>query len=184
MRTVCCSSQPAPSSLPVPPTHPPLHFAPCPQRPQPPPPQAEDDAEIYETYTPARVFEGTPHPDVIVETASLASIKPPEAKYNHNLQVSASSGRDAAGRGDAVCGYPRLPRLMLAPVPRITPPQDIVAQPAISNAQLETVIYANQRFQQRLPDGSRAGFFLVRCVRCAAFVVVDGRMRQRHGCAE
>jgi hypothetical protein len=37
-----------------------------------------------------------------------------------------------------------------------------VSSAAISNAQLETIIYAYQRFEQRLPDGARAGFFLVR----------------------
>jgi hypothetical protein len=36
-----------------------------------------------------------------------------------------------------------------------------VAAASISNAQLETVVYANQRFAQRLPGGARAGFFLV-----------------------
>lgn len=40
--------------------------------------------------------------------------------------------------------------------------QDIVNNGAISNAQLETVVYANQRFNQRLPGNARAGFFLVR----------------------
>ena len=45
--------------------------------------------------------------------------------------------------------------------------QDIVDSGAISNAQLETVVYANQRFQQRQPDGARAGFFLVRRARHA-----------------
>lgn len=51
------------------------------------PSQADEDEEIYETYTPARLAEGKPHPDVIVETASLASVKPPAVTYEHHLQV-------------------------------------------------------------------------------------------------
>ncbi len=39
--------------------------------------------------------------------------------------------------------------------------QGNIARCELSSAQLETVIYANQRFQApRLPDGSRPGFFL------------------------
>ena len=38
---------------------------------------------------------------------------------------------------------------------------DLVAARALSDAQLETVVYASMRFEgARLPDGSRAGFFL------------------------
>ncbi|GFR48197.1 hypothetical protein Agub_g10014, partial [Astrephomene gubernaculifera] len=89
--------------------------------------EAEDEAgadeDIYEQYKPAKVEEGLPHPDPIVETASLASVKPPDISYQHHLQAN-------------------------------------VAANQLSNAQLETVLYAFQRFNQRLPDGSRAGFFL------------------------
>lgn len=55
--------------------------------------QAEDTAEVYEAYMPAHVREGRPHPDVIVETASLASVQPPAVTYQHHLQV----GRCSAG---------------------------------------------------------------------------------------
>ncbi|KAK9815308.1 hypothetical protein WJX72_001386 [[Myrmecia] bisecta] len=84
--------------------------------------------DIYETYRPAKLKEGLPHPDPIVETASLASMEPPEVKYRHHLQ-------------------------------------DCVAAGHISDAQLETIVYANQRFNNRLPVGAgqtapRAGFFL------------------------
>jgi hypothetical protein len=50
----------------------------------------------------------------------------------------------------------------LDPLPPRPRPQDIVADALISNAQLETVVYANQRFGHRLLGGARAGFFLVR----------------------
>ncbi|KAG2496515.1 hypothetical protein HYH03_005339 [Edaphochlamys debaryana] len=89
--------------------------------------EAEDELgaaeDIYEQYTPAKVTEGLPHPDPIVETASLASVAPPDITYQHHLQ-------------------------------------DNVAGGSLSNAQLETVLYAFQRFQQQLPDGARAGFFM------------------------
>ena len=36
---------------------------------------------------PARVDEGNPHPDPIVETASLSKVLPPLATYKHHLKV-------------------------------------------------------------------------------------------------
>ncbi len=50
-------------------------------------PQEDDGNDIYATYRPAKVKEGTEHPDAIVETASLASVVPPEISYQHHLQV-------------------------------------------------------------------------------------------------
>ena len=35
----------------------------------------------------AAMVKGQPHPDDIVETASLASVKPPKPTYQHHLQV-------------------------------------------------------------------------------------------------
>ncbi|GLC46902.1 hypothetical protein PLESTB_001282200 [Pleodorina starrii] len=83
----------------------------------------EGQVEIYEQYRPVKVTEGPPHPDPIVETASLASVTPPDISYKHHLQ-------------------------------------DNLERSELSNAQLETVLYAFQRFERRLPDGARAGFFL------------------------
>ncbi|GIL64960.1 hypothetical protein Vafri_18816 [Volvox africanus] len=85
--------------------------------------EGEGHVEIYEQYRPAKVTEGPPHPDAIVETASLASVTPPGITYKHHLQENLERNE-------------------------------------LSNAQLETVLYAFQRFQTRLPDGNRAGFFL------------------------
>eukprot|EP00877_Chromochloris_zofingiensis_P004683 jgi/Chrzof1/14215/Cz08g29230.t1 len=83
-----------------------------------------DDEEIYEKYRPARVTEGDDHPDIIVETASLASVQPPQPAYKHHLQ-------------------------------------SLLKSKALSNAQIETVIYAMMRFNgPRLRNGARAGFFL------------------------
>ena len=42
--------------------------------------------------------------------------------------------------------------------PHLTP--EIVTEGRLSDVQLERVIYAGQRHEQRLPDGSRAGFFV------------------------
>lgn len=74
-------------------------------------------------YSPGLVAIGNAHPDVVDESATLASIKQPECKYKLGL-----------------------------------PPEVICRR--LSNLQLETVSMASQRFEQFLPDGSRAGFFL------------------------
>lgn len=47
----------------------------------------EETSELYSNYRPARLTDGCPHPDPIVETASLAGVSPPEPKYQHHLQV-------------------------------------------------------------------------------------------------
>ena len=47
--------------------------------------------DIYRPYIlcrPAKLTEGQPHPDVIMESALLAAVSPPDIKYNHHLQVS------------------------------------------------------------------------------------------------
>jgi len=48
----------------------------------------EENSELYSNYRPARLVDGRPHPDPIVETASLAGVSPPEPKYQHHLQVT------------------------------------------------------------------------------------------------
>ena len=40
------------------------------------------------SYQPVHVLEGVAHPDHVVETSSLANVKPPEIRFKHNLQVS------------------------------------------------------------------------------------------------
>ena len=54
---------------------------------------------------PLKVKEGQPHPDLIVETASLAAIEPPDPHYRHHLQVQLSMLKTccAGGRGQDVC---------------------------------------------------------------------------------
>ena len=39
---------------------------------------------------PAKVNEGVPHPDEIVESALLAHVSPPDISYKHHLKVRAS----------------------------------------------------------------------------------------------
>ena len=67
---------------------------------------------------PARVTEGQPHPDPIVETACLANVLPPAPTYRHHIS-------------------------------------SCVAKAQLSSAQIETIIYANQRFElPPLPDSA------------------------------
>lgn len=51
----------------------------------------EENSELYANYRPARLVGGHPHPDPIVETASLAGVSPPEPSYEHHLQVHLDS---------------------------------------------------------------------------------------------
>ncbi|KAK3282320.1 hypothetical protein CYMTET_9945 [Cymbomonas tetramitiformis] len=80
--------------------------------------------EVLQQYQPAKLKDGLPHPDPVIESSSLASIEPPDIWYHHHLQ-------------------------------------DIVAAGTLSGLQLESVVYAFQRFEgQQLPGNQRAGFFL------------------------
>src|ERR1051326_823761 len=91
--------------------------------------EPDDDPEelngnLFVPYVPAKLKGGKPHPAVIVESASMAAVTPPDITYRPHLA-----------------------------------PQ-IISNGLLSDIQLERVIYAGQRHEQRLPDGSRAGFFV------------------------
>ncbi len=93
------------------------------------PTEPDDDPEepsgnLFVAYVPAKLTGGRPHPAVIVESASMAAVTPPDITYR----------------------------------PHLAP--EIVSEGRLSDIQLERVIYAGQRHEQRLPDGSRAGFFV------------------------
>lgn len=93
------------------------------------PNEPEDDPEepngnLFVPYVPAKLTGGKPHPAVIVESASMAAVTPPDITYR----------------------------------PHLAP--EIISQGLLSDVQLERVIYAGQRHEQRLPDRSRAGFFV------------------------
>lgn len=88
------------------------------------PDDSEPSGNLFVPYVPAKLKGGRPHPAVIVESASMAAVVPPELTYR----------------------------------PHLTP--EIVSEGRLSDIQLERVIYAGQRHEQRLPDGSRAGFFV------------------------
>jgi hypothetical protein len=47
--------------------------------------------------SPAKVKEGKPHPDPIVESATLASVVPPDITYTHHLQVTAGVFLEVSG---------------------------------------------------------------------------------------
>jgi hypothetical protein len=84
----------------------------------------EPGGSLFVPYFPAKLTGGKPHPAVIVESASMAAVTPPDITYRPNLA------------------------------------SEIVSEGLLSDIQLERVIYAGQRHEQRLPDGSRAGFFV------------------------
>jgi diguanylate cyclase (GGDEF)-like protein len=75
-------------------------------------------------YRPSKLKAGKPHPAHIVESASMASVEPPDITYTPNL------------------------------------PKSTIEDGKISNVQLETIVYAGQSFEKRLPDGKRAGYYI------------------------
>lgn len=96
--------------------------------------------------------EGRAHPDVIVESALLACVSPPDITYEHHLQVR----HPLHGLFKCVCdATPSMHSFLIASsylhcgqkhgVDRF-PVQDIVEEGLISDAQLEAVVYANMRF--------------------------------------
>jgi hypothetical protein len=84
----------------------------------------EPSGNLFVPYVPAKLRGGRPHPAVIVESASMAAVTPPDITYK----------------------------------PHLAP--ETISEGRLSDIQLERVIYAGQRHEQRLPDGSRAGFFV------------------------
>ena len=86
-------------------------------------------------YKPSKLAYGEPHPDAVVETASLSAVEPPDITYE-------------------LAAY-----------------EELVGKTALSALQLEAVVYACQRHELTLPDGSRAGFF-----------IGDGAVRRLGGC--
>jgi predicted RNA methylase len=84
----------------------------------------ESAAAVFVPYVSAKLQGGIQHPSIIVESASMASVTPPNITYR-----------------------PRLPL-------------EIITEGKLSDIQLERVIYAGQRHEQRLPDGARGGFFV------------------------
>ncbi|CAM9150539.1 unnamed protein product, partial [Discosporangium mesarthrocarpum] len=78
---------------------------------------------IFNAYKPAKVKEGGPHPDPVVENAILSGVQPPDVTYRHHL-----------------------------------PPETVEN---LSCVQMESVIYAGQKFEQgRLEKGHRRGFLV------------------------
>ena len=87
---------------------------------------------LGQEYEPLHFQLGQPHPDAVVETTSLSFADLPRITYNLSI-----------------------PRAVLKPA---TP--DNPHGGALSRLQLETVAYACQQHELRLPDGARRGFFL------------------------
>lgn len=102
-------------------------FAPKPEERSPDDEDDGEEGEVADTfldYAPSKLPYGEPHPDAVVETASLAAVEPPDVTYE--LAAHAS----------------------------------LVGRRVLSALQLEAVVYACQRHEQRLPDGARGGFFI------------------------
>jgi predicted RNA methylase len=114
---------------------------------------AKDDgaqavSSVFVPYVPAKLRGGVPHPSTIVESASMASVTPPNVTYR-----------------------PRLPI-------------EVIKEGKLSIIQLERVIYAGQRHEQRLPDGARGGFYVgdgtgVGKGRVLAGIIVDNWFQNR-----
>ena len=119
----------------------------------------EENEELFAEYAPLHLDYGQPHPDAVVETTSLSFAELPPITYQIKLPAGLYRPRsDANPYGGG-----------------------------LSRAQLETVAYACQRFEQKLPTGARAGFFLGDGVglgkgRQLAGIILDGwqRDRKRH----
>jgi hypothetical protein len=84
----------------------------------------DEGSVTFIEYEPRKLPYGSPHPDPVVETASLAAVPPPDITYE-------------------LAAY-----------------KELVDTGSLSALQLEAVVYACQRHETRLPDGSKAGFFL------------------------
>ncbi len=122
---------------------------------------------VFATYRPLKVRYGKHHPAPIVESCTMASVVPPDATYEPELPLTLLRGE--RGREHASAGWGRH------------------AEGALSEAQLEALVYAGQRHTQTNADGTRAGFFVgdgtgVGKGREIAAVMLDNwrRGRRRH----
>ncbi|HET8887576.1 MAG TPA: strawberry notch family protein [Candidatus Angelobacter sp.] len=107
-----------------------------------------DAATLFLPYLPAKLKGGKPHPAVIVESASMASVTPPNITYRPHL------------------------------------PLEVVTEGKLSEIQLERVIYAGQRHEQRLSTGARSGFYVgdgtgVGKGRVLAGIILDNWLQNR-----
>ncbi|CAL8463694.1 g3228 [Coccomyxa elongata] len=62
----------------------------------------DEGAEVYATYRPRKLKEGRPHPDIIVESALLACVSPPDITYKHHLQDIVEEGLISDAQLEAV----------------------------------------------------------------------------------
>ena len=87
---------------------------------------------MFATYEPLHLDYGQPHPDAVVETTSLSFAELPRiTMHSHLPQGMQKPKSDANPYGGA-----------------------------LSNLQMETVVYAGMRHATQLPNGTTAGFFL------------------------
>lgn len=89
--------------------------------------KAEDQMGVQDTYAdykPAKLKIGAPHPDAVVETATLSSIEPNDITYELSI------------------------------------PKSVIEKGSLSALQLESIVYASQAHEKKLPDDIRAGFLI------------------------
>ena len=96
--------------------------------------QAEDEEveQVFATYEPIHLDYGQPHPDAVVETTSLSFAQLPPITMHSNLPQNMQKPKTASNPYGG----------------------------ALSNLQIETVVYAGMRHSTELPNGNTAGFFL------------------------
>ena len=92
----------------------------------------EETEELFADYAPLHLQGGQPHPDPVVETTSLSFAELPPITVQLKLPKAIFQPKTSANKFGG----------------------------ALSRAQLETVAYACQRHEVKLPNGTRAGFFL------------------------
>jgi hypothetical protein len=105
-------------------------------------------APLFLPYAPTKLKGGRPHPAVIVEAASMASVTPPNITYRPHLPI------------------------------------EIVTEGKLSEIQLERLIYAGQRHEQRLATGARSGYYVgdgtgVGKGRVLAGIILDNWLQNR-----
>ena len=47
--------------------------------------QDADETQIFNSYFPVKLMEGNPHPDPLVQSASMSAVEPPNITYKHHL---------------------------------------------------------------------------------------------------
>ena len=78
--------------------------------------EALDAEPLYSDYVPRKFSLGRPHPDVLVESASLAACTPPDVRYQLHLpQRTIDSGVLSSPQLEAICYAAQIQEEFLLP---------------------------------------------------------------------